>query len=105
MILWLSLSCHSSWFTFFSKVLLDSLLSCSLGAGFAADEGAKDNILICVEFKFPWAMSISDVAKFSPSKLSGFSLPSSVTPEELAKKCGVVVGLCHLVYVASNSSK
>ena len=79
------------------------LLSCSLGAGFAASEGAEDNILTCAEFKISSVMSISEVAKFSPSKLSGSSLPLSVTPEELAKKYGIVVGLS--LGMASNSSK
>ena len=72
-------------------------------AGFAAGEGAEDNELIWVEFKISSAISISDVAKFLPSKLSGSSLLSSGTPEELAKKCGIVVGLS--LSIASNSSK
>ena len=39
----------------------------------------------------------------SPLKLSGSSLPSSVTPEELAKKCGMI--LCLSLNIASNSLK
>ena len=66
------------------------------------DEGAKANILIWVEFEISSAISISEAAKFSTSKLSGFSLPSSVNPEELARKCGIVVGLS--LSIVSNSS-
>ena len=74
------------------KLLLDSLVPCVLGDGFVVGEGAKDNILICVEFKISSARFISEKAKFLASNLSGPLLPSSVTPEKLAKKYGIVVG-------------
>ena len=74
------------------KLLLDSLVFCVLGDGFVVGEGAEDNILICMEFKISPAKSISEKTKFLPSNLSGPLLPSSVTPEKLAKKCDIVVG-------------
>ena len=56
-----------------------------------------------MEFEISSAISISEAAKFSPAKLSGSSLPSSVNPEELARKFGIVVGLS--LSMVSNSSK
>ena len=56
-----------------------------------------------MEFEISSAISKPEAAKFLPSKLSGSSLPSSVNPEELARKYGIVVGLS--LSIVSKSSK